>query len=211
MSPLTSSNIFFGPAPVMNSKVSAVVAIAASAGGLHALVQILSALPADFPAAGLVVQHLDPRHRSLLAEILGRSTALHVEQAKEGDRLRAGTFYIAPPNHHMTLNPDDAVCLSSGQPVHFVRPAADVLFESVATSCGDRAIAVVLTGTGCDGADGVRAVKQHGGTVIAQDEATSEFFAMPSAAIRTGCVGLVLPLQEIAPRLMALAGSAHDG
>jgi two-component system, chemotaxis family, protein-glutamate methylesterase/glutaminase len=181
-----------------------VVALASSAGGLNALSQILSVLPADFPAALVVVQHLDPRHRSLMADILSRRTPLTVKQAEEGDLLRAGTVAIAPPDQHLLVNPDGTLSLSHSQMVHFVRPSADLLFESVAASFKDRAIAVVLTGSGSDGAMGVRAIKKMGGTVIAQDAATSEFTGMPSAAIQTGSVDFVLQLDEIAAALVTL-------
>ena len=166
--------------------------------------EILCALPADFPAALVVVQHLDPRHRSLMADILARRTVLDVKQAEEGDRLQPGTVYIAPPNRHLLVNPDATLSLSQSELVHFVRPSADLLFESVAASTKTRAIAVVLSGTGSDGAMGVRAIKKTGGTVIAQDEPTSEFFGMPGAAIHTGVVDFVLPLGEIAPALVTL-------
>lgn len=181
-----------------------VVALAASAGGLKALSQILSALPPDFPAAIVVVQHLSPRHRSLMAEILSRRTALTVKQASSGDQLRPGTVYIAPPNKHLLVNSDGILSLSDSAQVHFVRPAANNLFESVAASFKERAIAVVLTGRDSDGASGVQAIKKMGGTAIAQDEATSESFSMPSAAINTGTVDFVLPLNEIASALVTL-------
>jgi len=152
----------------------------------------------------VVVQHLDPRHRSLMAEILGRVTALTIKQAEEGDRLAPRTVYIAPPDRHLLVNPDRTLSLSQSELVHFVRPSADLLFESVAASHRERAIAVILTGTGSDGTMGVQAIKKMGGTVIAQDEGTSEFFGMPGAAIRTGVVDFVLPLKDIGPALTKL-------
>lgn len=181
-----------------------IVALAASAGGLTALSNVLAALPADFPATIVVVQHLDPRHRSLIADILSRRTVLAVKQAQEGDKLTAGTVYIAPPNHHLLVNSDGTLSLSQSELVHFVRPSADLLFESVAASYKDRVIAVVLTGTGNDGVMGVQAIKKMGGTVIAQDEESSEFFGMPSAAINTGTVDFILPLDEVAAALLSL-------
>lgn len=181
-----------------------IVAIASSAGGLNALTEVLSGLPADFPLPIVVVQHLDPRHRSLMAEILGRRTALSVRQATEGERLGPGTVLLAPPDEHLLVNGDGSVSLSHTELVHFVRPSADLLFESVAAAYGDAAIVVVLTGSGRDGAMGVRAVASTGGTVIAQDQATSEFFSMPEAAIATDCVDFVLPLGEIPPSLTTL-------
>jgi two-component system chemotaxis response regulator CheB len=181
-----------------------IVAVAASAGGLMALGQILSALPSDFPAAIVIVQHLDPRHRSLMADILSRRTPLQVKQAQEGDHLTPGTVYIAPPDRHLLVNRDSTLSLTETELVHFVRPSADLLFESVAASFTDRAIAVVLTGTGSDGSMGVQAIKKMGGTVVAQDEKTSEFFGMPGAAIQTGNVDFILPLNEIPSALVTL-------
>ena len=181
-----------------------VIAIASSAGGLKAVSLVLAALPAGFPASIVVVQHLDPRHRSLMAHILSRRTVLPVKEAEEGDKLRAGTVYIAPPNKHLLVNPDATLSLSQSELVHFVRPSADLLFESVAGSFKDRAIAVVLSGTGSDGSMGVQAIRKMGGTVLAQDEPSSEFFGMPHAAIQTGCVDFVLALGEIPGALVTL-------
>jgi two-component system chemotaxis response regulator CheB len=164
----------------------------------------VSQIRADFPAALVVVQHLDPRHRSLMADILSRRTRLRVTQAKEGDTVTAGTVYIAPPDRHLLVNGDGTLSLSQSELVHFVRPSADLLFESVAGSYRERAIAVVLTGTGGDGSMGVQAIKKMGGTVIVQDEESSEYFGMPSAAIKTGDADFVLPLDEIAHALETL-------
>jgi two-component system, chemotaxis family, protein-glutamate methylesterase/glutaminase len=187
-----------------------IVALAASAGGLKALTDVLASLPADFPAALVVVQHLDPRHRSLMAEILNKRTALPVAEAREGDRLEPGRAYIAPPNRHLLVNPDHTLSLTQTELVHFVRPSADLLFESAAASYRERAIAVVLSGSGKDGAMGVKAIKKMGGTVIVQDERTSEFFGMPEAAQQTGMADFVLPLHEIAPALQTLvSGTAR--
>ncbi len=181
-----------------------IVAMAASAGGLKAITHVLSGLPADFPASIVVVQHVDPRHRSLMAEILSRRIALNVKDADEGERLTKSTVYIARPDRHLLVNPDRTLSLSSSEPVHFVRPSADLLFESVGTSYKDRAIAVVLSGSGNDGAMGVQAIKKMGGTVIVQDDATADFAGMPSAAIKTTAVDLVLPLEEIATAISSL-------
>ncbi|HEV8096879.1 MAG TPA: chemotaxis protein CheB [Burkholderiales bacterium] len=181
-----------------------IVALAASAGGLHALSQVLAAIPKDFPAAIVVVQHLDPRHRSLMADILSKRTALSVKQAQEGDVLVPGAAYIAPPNRHLLVHSDGRLSLSQTELVHFVRPSADLLFESTAASYREHAIAVVLSGTGSDGSMGVQAIKKMGGTVIAQDEKTSQFYGMPAAAVQTGCVDFILPLDEIPSALLSL-------
>ena len=181
-----------------------VVAVASSAGGLAALTALLSSVPRDLPAAVLVVQHLDPRHRSLMAEILARRTPLEVKQATDGETVEPGTVYIAPPNEHLLANPDHTLSLTRTELVHFVRPSADLLFESVAAVYRERAIAIVLTGSGSDGSMGVRAIKKMGGTVLAQNEATSEYFAMPSAAINTGAVDFVLSLEDMSAALVSL-------
>jgi two-component system chemotaxis response regulator CheB len=181
-----------------------IIAMAASAGGLSALSAVLGKIPEHFPAMIVVVQHLDPRHRSLMADILSRRTYLRVLEARDGLVLAPATVYIAPPDRHLLVNPDDSLSLTQSELVHFVRPSADLLFESVAASHKERAIAVVLTGTGSDGVMGVQAIKKMGGTVIAQDEKTAEFFGMPSAAIQSGSVDFILPLDEIAPALLTL-------
>ncbi|MEH1942149.1 MAG: chemotaxis protein CheB [Nostoc sp.] len=181
-----------------------IVAIAASAGGLTAIVKVLSTLPAEFPAAIAIVQHLAPGHPSFMAEILSRRTNITVKQAEEGDSLTPGTAYVAPPDRHLLVNGDGTLSLSQSELVHFLRPSADLLFESVAATYKDRAIALVLTGTGSDGAMGVEAIKKMGGTVIVQDVKTAEFSGMPSAAINTGNVDFILPLDEISTALVTL-------
>lgn len=181
-----------------------IVAFAASAGGLKALSLVLSELPAQFPAAIVVVQHLDPRHRSLMAEILSRRTSLQVKQAQAGDRLQPGHVYIAPPDQHLLVNQNGTLSLSHTNRVNFVRPSADLLFQSVADSYRDRAIAVVLTGTGSDGSLGVQAIKKMQGIVLVQDQKSAEFSGMPDTAINTGAVDFILPLTEIASALIQL-------
>ena len=186
-----------------------IVALAASAGGLNALTHVLAALPGDFPAALVVVQHLDPRHRSLMAEILARRSRIDVREATEGDRLVPGVAFIAPSNRHLLVNPDRTLSLTQSELVHFVRPSADLLFESAAASFRERAIAVVLSGSGQDGAMGVRAIKKMGGTVIVQEAAGAEFRGMPEAALATGLADFALPLDDIAPALQKLCTSTE--
>lgn len=184
-----------------------IVALAASAGGLNALSRVLAALPADFPAALVVVQHLDPRHRSLMADILSKRTVLKVREARPGDQLAPGVAFIAPPNRHLLVNADGSLTLTQTELVHFVRPSADLLFESVAAAYRERAIAVVLSGSGTDGSMGVKAIKKTGGTVIVQDVKTSEFVGMPAAALEAAPADFVLPLEEIAPALQTLVAA----
>jgi two-component system chemotaxis response regulator CheB len=182
---------------------SHVVGLAASAGGLNALSQVLGRLPEDLPGAVVVVQHLEPHHPSLLAKILARRTSLSVTEAVHGDVLENGHVFIAPPDHHLLVNRDGSLSLSHSELVHFVRPSADLLFESLAGAYRERAIAVVLSGTGIDGSLGVEAIRRRGGKVIAQD-ADAEFNGMPKAAVATGCADLVLPLDEIAATVVDL-------
>ncbi|MGW2817409.1 chemotaxis protein CheB [Streptomyces sp. NPDC001415] len=181
-----------------------IVAVASSAGGIHGLGVLLGALGAEFPVPVLIVQHLDPRHRTVIAEVLARRMSLPVKLAEDGEHAEPGVVYVAPPDRHLLVGPEGTLSLSRSELVHFLRPSADLLFESVAGAYGPRAIACVLTGTGSDGAMGVDAVKSRGGTVIAQDPETAEFKGMPEAAVRTGAVDFVLPLEEIAAVIRGL-------
>lgn len=181
-----------------------VVAIASSAGGITALSELLAKLPSSFPSTILVVQHLSPQYVSHLAEILAHKAQLPVKPAENGEQARPGTIYIAPPDQHLLISADRTLSLTHTELVHFLRPSADVLFKSIAASYGKRAIAVVLTGTGKDGAMGVNAIHQMGGKVIVQDPETAEFNAMPKNAIATGSVDFILPLPEIAEKLIVL-------
>ena len=174
-----------------------IVAIASSAGGLKALGVVLSRIPGGFPGAFIIVQHLAPGHQSQMAKILTHKTDLTVKEATDRDLLYAQTVYFAPPDMHVLVTDEGRISLTHTALVNFVRPSADLLFESLAKSYPARVIGVVLTGKGADGTEGVRAIKQSGGKVIAQDEASADYFGMPSSAIRTGCVDLILPLTEI--------------
>jgi two-component system chemotaxis response regulator CheB len=144
-----------------------------------------------------------------MADILRRRVELDVREAKDGDRIVPSTIFLAPPDRHLLVAPGGRLKLSSGSKVHFVRPSADLLFNSLAEQWGPRAVAVVLTGSGSDGSEGVRAVKKHGGVVIVQDQA--EFDGMPAAARNTGAVDYVLPLNEIAGMLIELVAAREVG
>ena len=188
-----------------------VVVIGASAGGLAALAAVLGGLPVSFPAPVAVVLHLSPDHPSLLARVLSRYTGLPACWATDGERMEGGTVYVAPPDRHLVFGPDGAMSLLHSAPVHFARPSVDVLFASAAHAFGGRTLAVILSGNGFDGAVGAVEVRRLGGVVIAQDEASSEFFSMPREAIQAGAVTYTLPLASIAPairRLVALGGGA---
>jgi two-component system chemotaxis response regulator CheB len=196
------------PHPLTTSPLKVVV-LAASTGGLKVLSQILPALPPNFPAAIIVVQQLETRSSGRwMTDIVNYPNIMPLQYAQEGDGLRAGIIYIAPPQKHLLINPNGTFSLSQVAFVDFSPPpSVDLLLQSVAASFKERAIAVILTGTGNDGASGAQAIHKMGGKVIAQDESTSEFFEMPSATIQTGKVDLVVPSSAIASALVNLVMS----
>jgi two-component system chemotaxis response regulator CheB len=179
-----------------------VIALVGSAGGLRGFTRVLEQLPGDFEAAIVIVLHLQAAHPSMLATILARSSRLPVKQAEAGDVIEAGHVYVAPPAAHLLVAADGTMQLDNRPPIHFLRPSADVLLESLATTYAGDCLAVVFSGTGSDGAAGAAALKDAGGVVLAQDEASSEFFGMPAAAIASGAVAQVLALDRIAPALV---------
>lgn len=187
-----------------------VVLIAASADGIAAITAITAALPRDFPAAIVIVQHRPATVESFLTSILAKRTQLPVDDAVKGQRLNSGTIYVASPKKHLTFTEDGFFQYVDGIRIRHSLSSANPLFESAARIFGPKAIAVVLTGSGMDATDGVQAIKTHGGTVIAQDPATARFQGMPTSAIRTGAVDFVLSLQEIGPRLLALVQQKQE-
>jgi len=208
-------NCSSGASATQRDSARCVIAMAASVGGLKALTAILGGLPADFPAAIAIVMHLAPDHKSILAELLNHRTHLEVKQAQTGDILRHSRVFVAPPNHHLFVVKGGRLRLSSSaaEKVHHARPSAEPLFASVAGIYQKNAIAAVLTGGDGDGSFGVQIIKEKGGKVIAQDRPTSQDFSMPETSIETGDVDFILPLNEIAPKLIelvdAMKGSVH--
>lgn len=180
------------------------VLIAASAGGLTPIQQVLSALPVDFGAALVVLLHLPPHFKSRLAEILDRHTPLVVKQICDHERILPGVVYVSPPDFHTLIQPGGLMVLEESAPVHFTRPSADLLFSSAATCYGKRTIGVILSGMGQDGRQGITDIKRSGGVVIAQNQDTAAFFGMPGAAIRSGKVDFILPLDLVARAITQL-------
>jgi two-component system chemotaxis response regulator CheB len=177
-----------------------VVALVGSAGAIRAFAAVLGGLPSDLEASLVVIMHLQPDHESLLAAILSRSTDMPVKQAVDDDVLKPGHVYVAPPDAHL-LVADGRLELDLGPPIHFLRPSADVLLTSLAREVDGRALAVILSGSGSDGAAGVVAVKAAGGIVLAQDDA-AEYPGMPRAAVASGAVDQVLALGEISAAIV---------
>ncbi len=182
-----------------------VVAIGASTGGPAALRDLLGALPANFPLPVLVVQHISKGFVDGLVNWLSANTRMQVRVASGTDIARGGVVYVAPDDHHLGIRTDGRIALSTAPAVGSFRPSATHLFESAASAYGGRMVAVILTGMGDDGVTGLRAVHAAGGLVVAQDEATSVVFGMPREAARAGVVTTVLPLPEIAQRLIEAA------
>lgn len=162
------------------------IAIGASAGGVHALLQVLPALPADFPAAILVVVHVPPRRDNALVGLLAQKCRMAVKEAEDKEPIESGTIYLGPPDYHLLVESDGTIALSSDEAVNYSRPAIDVLFESAADAFGERLAGIIMTGANHDGASGLRAVSDAGGHAIVQAPATAEVAYMPEAAL-TAC------------------------
>ena len=179
----------------------AVVAIAISTGGPAALHTLLSGLPGDFPVPILVVQHITKGFVEGLAAWLNTGSSLRVKVAENGEQLVAHTMYIAPDDRHLGVSSKGTIMTSGAPPVRGFRPSGTFLFESVANVYGASAVAVIMTGMGNDGLDGLRAIRAAGGRIVAQDEETSVVFGMPGSAINAGLSDIVLPLAAIVVQL----------
>lgn len=180
------------------------VAVAASTGGPAALQRIFSALPGDFATPILVVQHIATGFVTGLADWLGGSCNLRVKVAEPGEPLATRTVFLAPDDRHLGVTADARIVVADAPPVNGFRPSGTYLFESAARAYGASAAAVILTGMGSDGVEGLKAVKLAGGQVLAQDEATSIVYGMPRAAIAAGVADAVLGIDEMAPSLAEL-------
>lgn len=180
-----------------------IVGIGASAGGLEALRGLLVGLPTDANIAYVIAQHLHPTHRSMLIDLLRTHTQLEVVEAKNRDSLRAGRIYVTPPGRNVSIS-NGRVKLTKTHREVGPKPSVDQFFTALAEEAGERAVGIILSGTGSDGALGVRAIKAHGGFTMAQAIESAKFDGMPHAAINTGDVDLVLPPHRIGPELQDL-------
>ncbi len=157
----------------------------------------------DIPV--VITQHMPPTFTSILAEHVGKAALRPAGEGQDGEILKPGNIYVAPGGKHMILEKDGGavkIRLTDDAPVNFCKPAVDPLFDSVAKIYGSATLAVILTGMGHDGADGVRTISAGGGSIITQDEATSVVWGMPGAAAMTGMCSDVLPLPEIGPKIV---------
>jgi two-component system, chemotaxis family, protein-glutamate methylesterase/glutaminase len=186
--------------PRIAGTTSGVIAVGASTGGTEALRIFLSAMPVDCPPV-VIVQHMPEGFTRAFAERLNKECRIEVQEARDGDQLQIGRALIAPGNRHMLVNrngDDLTVQVIDGPLVSRHRPSVDVLFRSMAVSVGAKAVGVIMTGMGDDGAQGLFEMSEAGATTIAQDEATCIVFGMPKEAISRGGVSVVVPLQQIA-------------
>ena len=173
-----------------------VIVVGASTGGLQAVRTVVNGLPSDLPAAVFVVIHTSPEGPSLLATILGRAGLLPAKTAEDGELIRPGQIYVAPPDYHLVLQ-RRRVRLSHGPREHRFRPAIDPLFRTAAEHHGPHTIGIVLSGHMADGSHGLMTIKQRGGIAIVQDPEDAEVPTMPLTAMRQVKVDYVLPTREI--------------
>lgn len=184
------------------------IVVGGSAGAIEALLSIMPRLPSHYPLPVVAVVHLPPREKSLLVEIFVARCRLAVKEAEDKEPIVGGTLYFAPPNYHVLVESDLTLSLSSDEPVHYSRPAIDVLFESAADAYGSGLRAVVLTGASRDGSSGLKAVCERGGRAYVQRPDTAEASLMPETALQACPAAQVLDLAQIGKELERLAGPA---
>jgi len=192
------------PQPVSPPGAAVLIAVGASTGGPPVVQTVLSELPCGFPAAVLLVQHIAAGFTAGFAEWLDRSSSLSVRLPVDGERILPGHAYVAPEGFHMKVGGSGTICLSNEEPENGLRPSISVLFRSVAQTYGHKAVGVLLTGMGKDGALGLKSMKERGAVTIAQDKETSVIHGMPGEAIRVGAARYILPAGKIAAALRGL-------
>jgi len=199
-----------GPAkiPVFSSlpkgNVQKIVAIGTSTGGPRALQEVIPRLPADLPAAVLIVQHMPKGFTHSLAERLNQQSKIRVKEGAAGDRIENGLAILAPGGYHMTLEKGGVIGLNQDPPVWGVRPAVDILFKSIAQNYSAQVVTVVLTGMGHDGAEGVAVLKEKGAKSIAEDKSSCVVYGMPKTVVDKGLADRILPLHQVADGIMQL-------
>lgn len=173
------------------------IAIGVSAGGLHALIHILSELPADYPIPIIVVQHRGKDYKELLEQVMQSKCLLRVKQADEKEEILSGFIYTAPSDYHLLIELDKTFSLTSDVYVKHSRPSINLMFETAAEVYREKLLGIILTGASSDGSEGLLEIKRHGGYTIAQNPSLAEYPYMPQAAIAIGAVEIILSLDDI--------------
>jgi len=201
----------FGPTVLRKPAIlpATFLAIGSSTGGPQALLKVVAGLGQDFDVPVLITQHMPPTFTGILADHLSKAANREVKEASDGDVVRAGSIYVARGDYHMVAVNDGGnvvIKLNQDPPVNFCRPAVDVMLRSLSKLYGNRLLTVILTGMGQDGLLGGREAVDAGGTLIAQDEATSVVWGMPGAVTNDGLCSAVVPLEKIAAKIRELSG-----
>lgn len=191
-------------------ETSTIIGIGSSAGGLEAIRELVATLPANLPVSYVVVQHMSPHHKSLMTELVGRQTELRVEDVADGTTPEANVIYITPPKTDVVMHKGKLRLQDPSDLPSAPKPSVDRFLVSLAEEHGAKAVAMILSGTGSDGAYGVQAIREAGGITIAQDSESAKYDGMPQAAVQTGCVDLVLRPVEIGTHLQKILTSARD-
>jgi len=195
------SGSFLPSAPRRAVETLPLVVVGASTGGPRALSLLMGQLPSDFQAPILIIQHMPEGFTRSFAERLDKLSHLRVHEAQEGDRIEAGEAYLAPGGRHLQVRYGGMLHLSEEPPLHGVRPAVDMTLLSLAQHYTGKLVIAILTGMGSDGAMGIRALHAKGARILAEDESSCVVFGMPRAAIQTGCVHRVVPIEQMAAAL----------
>lgn len=193
----------------MEKKKFKIILIGVSAGGTDALCKILPKLTKSFPLPVVVVQHLHPEQDSYMIEHFNKIWQMNVEEVIDKTVIKKGNIYFAPPNYHLLIEDEHTFALSVDEKVCYARPSIDLLFKSAADVYGESALAIILTGANLDGTDGIKYIKEKGGTTIAQDPLTAYSSVMPQSAIATGQIDKVLTLVEISNILQQIEESKN--
>lgn len=186
------------------------IGIGSSAGGLEAIRQLVSALPNDLPVSYVVVQHMSPHHKSLMTSLVARETNLEVRDVTDDIIPEANVIYITPPNHDIILKEGALRLVEPSPEVASPKPSVDRFLISLAQDHGEKSMAIILSGTGSDGAYGVQAIREVGGITMAQDNDSAKYDGMPQSAVQTGCVDLILPPPAIGEHLPKILTSPRD-
>jgi len=188
---------------IANRKVGAIV-IGASAGGIRALLNLLGALPANFPVPIIIVVHMPGTRESRLVNVFQHHMAIKVTTAEDKDRILPGHVYFAGPGYHLSIERDRSFSISCEEPVHYSRPSIDILMLSAADTYGDSLVGILLTGANQDGAEGMARIHEVGGLTVIQDPREAEIATMPQSALDLFAPDFILPLNEIQKLIFTL-------